>query len=132
VIPGSNLFLRASKLISRNPINYWPYLSRVKNASRQWVSTFGPVQVIYASVQAVSRDTYVQLGLDFQRNYVTVFAAINVVDLVRDSSGDQFVFDGKIYQIESQNTWFLRDGWAECMAVEIGIGTHPMLVSSGP
>lgn len=131
-IPGSNLFNRASRLIRRNPIQYYPFVSRVKNQARQWVSTFGPMQTILASVQAVPRDTYVQLGLDLQRNYVAVFAAIDVVDLERDSSGDQFVFDGSVYQIESQNTWFLRDGWAECIAVEIGRGTQPKLTAPAP
>lgn len=131
-IPGSNLYARASRLIQQNKIEYFPFVSRVKNAARQWVSTFGPVQTIPASVQSVPRDSYVQLGLDFQKNYVNVFAAINVVDLARDSSGDQFVFDGKVFQIESQNTWFLRDGWAECMAVELGAGTAPKLTLPAP
>jgi hypothetical protein len=129
VIPGSNLFNRASRLISRNAIEYFQFQSRTKNAARQWVSTFAKAQTILASVQSVPRDTYVQLGLDLQKNYVTVFASINVIDLSRDSSGDQFVFDGKVFQIESQTTWFLRDGWAECMAVEIGLGTAPKLVA---
>ena len=131
-IPGSNLFARASRLIQQNQIEYYPFVSRVKNAARQWVSTFGPGQTISASVQSVPRSTYVQLGLDFQKNYVTVYAAVNVVDLSRDSSGDQFIFDGKVWQIESQTTWFLRDGWAECMAVELGAGTAPQLVAGVP
>lgn len=118
IVPGGNLFLRATRLIGTNPIQYYKYKSRVLNAARQWVPSFEDPVTIYASVQAVSRDTYVRLGLDMQRNYVTIYAAANVVDLERDSAGDQLVFDGVRYQIESQTTWFLRDGWAEAMAVE--------------
>ncbi len=132
MIPGSNLFNRASRLIQRKPILYFPFINRVKNNARQWVSTFGPMQEIPASVQAVPRATYVALGLDFQKNYVNVFAAVNAVDLQRDSSGDQFVFDGGVYQIESNTTWFLSDGWVECMAVLIGLGSAPELVAPGP
>lgn len=79
-----------------------------------------------ASVQAVPRDTYVRMGLDLQRNYVSVFASVDAIDLERDAQGDRFVFDGSEYQIESENSWFLRDGWAECLAVEIGVGTTPL------
>lgn len=104
----------------------------MKNAARQWVATFGPAQAMAASVQSVPRETYVALGLDLQRNYVTVFAAADIVDLQRDSSGDQFVSDGVIYQIESQTSWYLRDGWAECFAVEIGKGNAPKTVAPAP
>jgi hypothetical protein len=128
VIPGSNLFNRAARLIRLSPVDYYAQAARSINATGQWIATYNPAVPLPASVQAVPRDTYVQKGLDLQRNYVTVFAAVDAVDLERDAQGDRFVFDGREYQLESENSWYLRDGWAECLAVEIGVGTLPIVV----
>lgn len=120
MIPGANLFLAATRLIRPMPIQYLKFAARTQNSARQYVPTFEPEQTIYASVQAVSRNTYNELGLDFQKNYVKIFAATNVVDLGRDTSGDRFKFNGRLYQIESQTDWFIMDGWASCIAVDVG------------
>lgn len=129
-VPGSNLFKRAARLIKLGPVDYYPAAARSLNAVGQWVPTFTGPQTIQASVQAVPRDTYVRLGLDLQRNYVTVYAAINAIDLERDSSGDRFVFDGRMYQLESNNSWYIRDGWVEALAVEVARGATPLLAPS--
>ena len=127
MIPGSNLLNRAARLIRLTPIDYYAFNVRQMNAVGQWVPYYNPMTPFPASVQAVPRDTYVRLGLDLQKNYVTVFASVNAVDLERDSSGDRFVFDGSMYQIESENSWFLRDGWAECLAVEVAVNETPLV-----
>ena len=118
--PGSNLFAQAIRLIAPTRIQYFEYTGRTQNAARQWVASFAePVELI-ASVQMVPRAKYVQYGLDFQRQYIKVWASQDFIDLARDASGDKFTWGGSVYQLESQNTWFLQDGWASCMAVEIG------------
>ena len=119
-IPGSNLLRQANKLIRFQTIQYRRSAGRVQNEVKQWVSAFNPSFDLKASVQMVPRAHYTQFGLDFQRSYVKVFAPINIVDLERDSTGDQLVWGGRTYQLESQNTWFLQDGWASCLAVDIG------------
>jgi hypothetical protein len=121
VIPGSNLFLRAIRLIKPTTIQYLKFSGRTQNTARQWVSAFETAIPIQASVQAVSRSSYTDMGLDFQKNYIKVFAAIDLVNIKRDSSGDRFIYNGMMYQIEDQNTWFLLDGWASCIAVEVGV-----------
>lgn len=120
MIPGSNLLLQAGRLIRFSPIDYYAFDSRSINAARQWVATFTRIPDVYASVQAVQRNSYVQYGLDLQKNYVKVYAARNIIDLARDSSGDRFIYDGRLFQLESQYTWFKEDGWDKCIAVDIG------------
>jgi hypothetical protein len=88
--------------------------------ARQWVSAFTHLPDVYASVQAVQRDSYQQYGLDLQKNYVKVYAAMNIIDLERDSSGDRFIYNGRLFQLESKYTWWNEDGWDKCIAVEIG------------
>jgi len=118
--PGSNLLLQAGRLIRFTPIDYYAFNNRVLNRARQWVTGFDPVKTVYASVQAVPRNSYIQYGLDLQKNYVKVYAAMNIIDLERDSSGDRFIYNGKLFQLESQYTWWHEDGWDKCIAVEIG------------
>lgn len=122
-VPGSNLFRAASRLIRPTPVMYYPYVSRTQNAAFQWVATYGTPFELEASVQAVDRNSYVEYGLDFQKNYVRIYVSEDVIDIERDSSGDKFTWNGKAYQIESQNTWFAMDGWASTLAVEVGRAT---------
>ncbi|QJB22073.1 putative structural protein [Xanthomonas phage FoX7] len=126
MIPGSNLFRRASRLIKTQEIQYYQFGERRLNEVRQWIAEFSPPFSVKASVQAVPREKYMFMGLEYQKNYVTVFAQVNAIDIDRDTSGDQFVFEGVLYQLVTQTSWFRRDGWVECLAVEIGKGTVPI------
>lgn len=111
----------AFEVIGTQIIKYRPNSGRVKNSQYQWVPAFGQFFDLEASVQRVPRRQYVEFNLEFQRNYVTVFASYDMIDLERDTAGDQFVYAGRLYQLESQGTWFAQDGWAVCMAVDIGV-----------
>lgn len=118
--PGSNLLAQALRIIAPTDIYYRKFTGRVQNSQAQFISAFGDPLVIGASVQRVPRTQYIQYGLEFQRNYVNVYASQDMVDLDRDTSGDQFAWGGKLWQLESQGTWFVQDGWALCLAVDIG------------
>jgi hypothetical protein len=117
--PGSNLLKQAAKVIKLTPIQYYPFNSRTLNSARVWVPAFGDPITIMASAQAVPRSKYTFMGLDFQRNYIEIWAKYNIVDLERDVAGDQFAVYGKRFQIESQNTWWAQDGWSSGLAVEV-------------
>ena len=125
--PGSNLLNRASRLIRLTTVQYYAASSRVLNSARQWVSTFATPVPLQASVQSVPRKSYQYLGLDFKKNYVKIFVSANVVNLARDSSGDRFVYNSKVYQIPDESTWFDQDGWVSCVAVEFGPFTGTMI-----
>jgi hypothetical protein len=118
-VPGSNLLAQALRAIKPVQIQYFKFQGRTLNASKQWMPTYAAGVPIWASVQAVPRNTYAQYGLDFQRDYIKIFAQEDVVDLDRDSSGDQFIYNYDLFQLESENRWFLQDGWASCLAVKV-------------
>ncbi len=119
MIPGSNLLNQAARLIRLTPVPYYKYSARTLNANRQWVSAHEPVVYVPMSVQRVPRDKYVEFGLELQKNYVSLFASANLLDLTRDTGSDQIFWGGRYYQIESQNTWFEQDGWAKSIAVQL-------------
>lgn len=110
-VPGSNLLDDATTVINTAIVDYMPYVSRAKNSVGQYVTTYGASVPVEASVQAVPRSVYQQLGLDLQKQYISVFASLQVTDLDRDVTGDRFVLpDGRLYQIQSQTDWFGIDG----------------------
>ncbi|ATI16228.1 structural protein [Pseudomonas phage vB_Pa-PAC3] len=107
-------------VIGTQIVKYRKFEQRVKNDQAQYVSMFEEPFDLAASVQRVRRDQYVQFNLEFQRNYVMIFANFEMVDLDRDVAGDQFLWTGRVFQLESQGSWFYQDGWGVCLAVDIG------------
>lgn len=120
MIPGANLFLRAIRLITPTQIQYLKFLSRSVNSARLQVPVFADPISITASVQAVNRNKYQELGLDFQKKYIKIFTQTDIVDLGRDTSGDRIVFNGRLYELNSETDWFAMDGWSSCLAVDVG------------
>lgn len=118
--PGSNLFNQAMSIINPQQVRFRKFAGRRQNSQRQFISSFETPFYMKGSVQRVPRTQYVQYGLEFQRNYIKIFASYDLVDLDRDAAGDQFIYSGRIYQLESQGTWRAQDGWALAMAVDIG------------
>lgn len=123
--PGSNLFLSAIKLIKPTTIDYMKYKGRTINSARQWAPEYELPVTIQASIQNVNRKAYTQLGLDFQKNYIKIYVASNLIGLERDASSDRFRYNGREYQMDSGNNWYMQDGWSSCIAVELGLIGNP-------
>lgn len=119
-VPGSNLLRQAGRAIKFTGIKYVKFNGRVQNAARQYINEYDDPKPLRASVQAVSRDQYQDLGLDFQKNYIKIWASANLIDLARDYSGDHFLYGGRKYQLINQTPWNLEDGWASALAIDIG------------
>jgi hypothetical protein len=120
--PGSNLLKRAGRLIAFQSCQYYAFSSRTQNAARQFVPSYAAPFVLSASIQAINRNRYAQMGLDFNKFYVQIYASLNIVDLQRDSSGDRLIYNGDLYQMQDGQNWFQQDGWATCLCVRIKTG----------
>lgn len=121
MVPGSNLLKIAQKLIRFQSVDYYKATGRTMNAARQWVPTYGAATQLQASVQAVSRKTYAQLGLNLNAYYVNIFASLDLIDLARDSSGDKFIYNGDEYKMAQGENWHAQDGWATCLATKVNV-----------
>ena len=126
MIPGSNLLAFAFSMITPQPFGYEPFLGRVNNAVGLYESSYGELQTLMGSIQAVSRRVYQDYGLDFQKNYVTIYVSKNVIDVTRDTSGDRATINGRLFQIISQTDWFNIDGWVSFLAVDVGPVSGPV------
>lgn len=120
MIPGANLLGEAFGLIAQQVVLYRQFNGRTKNDNFEYISSFTAPFELESSVQRVPRQIYKDFDLDFQRNYVNIFAMEDMLDLERDQAGDQFIYNFRVYQLESQGTWFAQDGWAKAMGIDIG------------
>jgi hypothetical protein len=120
MIPGNNLLMVAMGAINQQPVQYIKALGRTENDAGYLITDYAPpVPVHHSSVQAVPRSLYSQLGLDLQKRYVRWFVSANVVDVSRGAAGDNILYGGRRYSVESITEWFSQDGWCECLCVEV-------------
>lgn len=120
MIPGSNLFRQASRVIRPAKVPYYQFEGRTKNAVKQFTPTFLAAVDIWCSVQQVPRGAYKQFGLDFAKKYVKIFGEVNLTVVDRDSAGDRFVWNSRLYKFTDDNDWFVQDGWMSAIGVDIG------------
>jgi len=126
-VPGSNLLYSALALIAPQTVRYFKCASRQLNEIGYYVSTFElGIDVGDCSVQAVNRSKYAALGFDLKKNYVELFIQEGIISLDRGDGGDQFEWNGRRYQMINDNDWYVLDGWAYTIAVDIG----PIVVPS--
>lgn len=118
-IPGANLYKLATRLIKPQPILFYKYKGRGLDKQRNWVAMYEDPVHMTASVQAIERNQYIEMGLEWQKNYVKIWAPLDMTDIDRNSSGDLFKFGNRWFKLEDETPWFVQDGWASCLAVEI-------------
>jgi hypothetical protein len=71
------------------------------------------------SIQAVNKQVYQNLGLDYQKNYIAIFVSADLIDLGRNQSGSIVEWQGKAWQLTTETDWFKIDGWVKVLAVEV-------------
>lgn len=123
MIPGFNILDMALSVIATQTVAYYQYSGRALNNVGQDVNTFAAPIFIDGSLQPVPRQLYQQFGLDFSKDYQLFYVSKNILDLNRDVSGDQIVFDSQRYQCEQNVEWFAQDGWVAVLCCRINIPT---------
>lgn len=124
MIPGSNILFDALCVIGGVPVSYFSFLSETPNAGGVDVTTYNAAMVISnGTVQAVDRQNYEALGLDFSKRYISWYVPLNAIDLARDISGDVIEVLGRRWQLKGSEDWFGIDGWKELLAIDIGPAT---------
>ncbi|WP_170872395.1 MULTISPECIES: hypothetical protein [Burkholderiaceae] len=119
MMPGSNLLGLALSVIGKQRVEYYQFLGRETNDVGIDVNRYAPPVPLYGSVQAVDRNLYQYLGLDFQKRYIRLYACAELQDVARDRSSDQIEFAGQRYQLLSDADWFNIDGWDGALCVQI-------------
>lgn len=76
---------------------------------------------IEASCQAVSLNSYVQLGLDFNKKYINVYLSDDLGIFGRNMAGDKIIVGSKQYEVHSDLDWFEFDGWKGVLCVALTV-----------
>ena len=119
MIPGSNLLNQANRLIAFQSCELLPFASQAPNEIGVLVDTYGDPVPITGSVQAIAREVYEQLGLDFESNYIMVYTSAQVRDIGRDRSSDRLRYDGKLFKAVGDSDWMAIDGWNGALFIEV-------------
>lgn len=118
--PGSNTLRRAQFLQGKQTVNYYQQNARTTNAVGLIVNSFAAPIPLLCSVQPVQRNLYESLGLDFQKNYATIFVTRELIDLIQGKAGDRFSWNGRMWQVQSDMNWNGSDGWVSALSVDVG------------
>lgn len=117
MIPGSNLLNMALRVIASQSLQYYAYKSRTENEIGFLETTYEDPVTVLGSFQAVPRNVYSFMGLDFSKQYWMFYASENIQTLNRGRSGDRLTFDNKTFEVISETAWHSIDGWNGIMCV---------------
>jgi hypothetical protein len=123
VLPGGyNLLALATQAIGFSSAILTRWKGNVAGDDGILAPTYYAGMTITASIQPTPRTLYQQLGLDLQKDYLTVYTSseIQVRDIERNTSSDLLDFDGKRYQAESHTPWTSQNGWRGTVFICLG------------
>lgn len=114
-----NLLKTALNLIPKQTVAYYAFKARTTNDWGKDVTEYELPLQIAGSFQAVAADRIQMLGLDLAREYVMFYCSHKIMEIERDTSGDQLVYKGVRYQVLNKNDWVRQDGWNGVMCVRV-------------
>jgi hypothetical protein len=118
-VPGSNLLAQALTLIAGQTVGYVACTGRTKSATGQWVDAYANPIPKRGSFQPVPRQYYLQMGLDYNKEYCNWYDPTAIVrDVQVDRAPDKINFGGFVWTALSSNDWSAVDGWQGTLFVK--------------
>lgn len=71
------------------------------------------------SIQAVPNKMYEQLGLDLDKNYITVFCPQLIQSLAQNSQPDKIIWNNRTFEAVETKDWTNLNGYTKALFVEI-------------
>jgi hypothetical protein len=118
-ILGGHILRQALSVVGTQTVHYQKWLTRETNGAGYDVSTYATPVGMKGQVQPVSRTVYATLGLQFNKNYVTLYTESTIDDLERDRAGDRFSYGGTLYEVTSDTAWKKPQGYTGVMAIQV-------------
>lgn len=114
-----NLLKTALRVIPKQTVSYYKFKSRSTNEYGQDVSVYEEPILLSGSVQAVTKQNIQLLGLNLNKEYVNFYCSTDITDIERETSGDQFTYNGRRYQVLDKSDWIRQDDWNGVIAVRV-------------
>lgn len=71
------------------------------------------------SIQAVPNKMYEQLGLDLEKNYITVFCPQLIQSLAQNSQPDRIIWNNRTFEAVETKDWTNLNGYTKALFAEI-------------
>lgn len=71
------------------------------------------------SIQAVPNKMYEQLGLDLDKNYITVFCPQLIQSLAQNNQPDRIIWNNRTFEAIETKDWTNLNGYTKALFVEI-------------
>lgn len=113
-----NLFNLATAVIPPETIEYIQFLGNEVNEIGLSVPNYAEPVSIKASVQPLGDTAYKELGLDFQKEYYTVYSNQKMSGLNENPHPDKLIFHGKSFVVQKTTYWNVYNGWGSVLAVK--------------
>lgn len=117
-----NLLEAALSIIPKQTFIYTKYKGvSINDIGIKQIEYEAPV-TLEGSVQAVKKDMYEKLGLDWSKRYISIHASADIRNPDNDQPApDKIGWNGKEYLVTSATEWHVQDGWNAVIAVENNI-----------
>ena len=114
-----NLLATTQTVIGKQEYRLRKSVSRVRNDAGYFVSSFGKPICMSGSVQPVKASQYKSMGLDFKKAYIKIYDTKLIEIISRDRNSDQIIWDGYLWHVAEDTSWFLSGGWNYVMCVRL-------------
>lgn len=125
----SNIHRIAARLVPRQTIEYRSVSSAIGFGGVPSL-VYGKWRKVRAHVQPgiissfggknISEKDYKDIGLDFSRNYITMWASnADIATVAHRQNPDQIRVGGRIFNIIQRADWLEFSGWSRCYCVEV-------------
>jgi len=118
IVPGSNNLALALSIQGKEKINYFRSNGRTVNARGNYISAYEPPFSILGRFQAEQRTGIAEQGQELQRSIATIYLSTSMIDVTRNTQGDQVSYGGKLWQLLSNLEWNKQDRWASSIVAE--------------
>jgi len=115
----NNLLQMAMNIIPRVQFQHKAFVSQEPNDIGFVIPTYGDPVTVWGCVQAVENSAYTQLGLEFGKNYISVWGQIAMLGIDKQEVADQIIYDSKTFNVVKSTDWMNYNGWTSVIAVEV-------------
>lgn len=117
-----NLLNAALRIIPKQRIIWRKFTGYAVDGQGLRINQYDAGKELFGSVQAVDRSLYDQLGLDQEKEYLTVYAPADIKGVSAQNAPDIIEFGGAAYKVVRNYPWYFYNGWAGVVVVKADNG----------
>ena len=119
-----NLLNAALRIIPKQQIIWRKFAGFEVDEQGLKINRYAEGVELTGSVQAVDRNIYDQLGLDQEKEYLTVYAPADIKGVSAQNAPDIIEFGGAAYKVVRNYPWYFYNGWAGVVVIKAEDGEY--------